>query len=183
MTQPLTENSPAAVLFENALRAAFNDGWTQGGREYTTNRGGLPWSDSVTKRDAPARLAAEHERLVAERTAELEARVKALEDQVYVPGVWKCDACGCGLVSTFIDATNGNMGPNNREETCPNNCGPMRRKTEREAGNELVDVCENADARIRRLEEALSEIQTITTGTFASRVNEIARATLENRDE
>ena len=29
-----------------AIRSAFNEGWREGGREYTSSNGGKPWSDS-----------------------------------------------------------------------------------------------------------------------------------------
>lgn len=75
-----------------------------------------------------------------------------LEKLVYVPGVWKCAKCGCGLVSTNIHAESGKFSANTSPQQCPNDCGPMWRRTEREAGNELVDRLEKMLERAEKAE-------------------------------
>jgi hypothetical protein len=70
--------------------------------------------------------------------AALKAEVTRLEKLVYVPGVWKCAKCGYGLVSTNLHPDSGRFSANNSPQQCPNGCGPMWRKTERDAGNELI---------------------------------------------
>lgn len=70
----------------------------------------------------------------------LRETILTLERQVYVPGCWKCDKCKLVIVSHTLHAASGHVRTNNKiPEGCMNGCGPMRRKTEREAGNELVD--------------------------------------------
>jgi hypothetical protein len=70
---------------------------------------------------------------------ELRAEVARLEALVYVPGVWRCAKCKMYLISTTLNVANGTAKANTEPQKCPNGCGPLWRKTEREAGNELCD--------------------------------------------
>jgi len=84
----------------------------------------------------------------------LRARVAELERLVYVPGVMRCAKCKLSLVTTILDANSGRFAADNSPQTCPNGCGPMWRKTEREAGNELIDQMDRAIANVRADERA-----------------------------
>lgn len=66
-------------------------------------------------------------------------RIAELENLVYVPGLWRCPKCKCGVHSTVMSAVSGAMRANVEPQRCPNDCGPMWRVTERDAGNELAD--------------------------------------------
>lgn len=90
------------------------------------------------------------------RADALAAEVERLEKLVYVPGVWKCAKCGCGLVSTLMHAESGRFAANTEPQQCPNDCGPMWRRTEREAGNELVDRCDEQAQRASTAEASLA---------------------------
>jgi len=101
-------------------------------------------------------------RALIREIAELEAKVADLEGKVYVPGVWRCPKCDLNLVSTELHAGSGAMRANNAPQDCPNGCGPLWRKSEREAGNELVDRLDGltdrataAEAKVAGLREAL----------------------------
>ena len=92
----------------------------------------------------------------AERIAELEAENARLEELVYVPGTRKCAKCDFVLVSNFLHAETGQISANDKPDDCPNGCGPLWRVTERDAGNDMVDRCEEqieartaAEARLR----------------------------------
>lgn len=69
----------------------------------------------------------------------LRNEVARLEKLVYVPGLFKCEKCKFSLISTTLNVSTGQACANNVSESCPNGCGPLRRVTEREAGNESVD--------------------------------------------
>jgi len=104
--------------------------------------------------------------LLAAALAASQARAAELERLVYVPGVWRCAKCKLNLVSTEMHATTGAFRANNSPQECPNGCGPLWRKTEREAGNELVDRLDGltdrataAEAEIARLWEARDAAQ------------------------
>lgn len=65
--------------------------------------------------------------------------LERLEALVYVPGLWKCAKCKCAVVSNRFNVARGTMYANKKPQQCPNECGPMWRVTERDAGNELAD--------------------------------------------
>lgn len=88
-----------------------------------------------------------------ERRHEAEAEVSRLEALVYVPGVWRCPKCQLSLVSTILDASSGRIAANKEPQRCPNDCGPMWRVTERDAGNRLVDDMDREVERRREAEE------------------------------
>jgi hypothetical protein len=114
----------------------------------------LARAGSMSSRDQLVRMITIMELLEAESGKEtaLRAEITRLERLVYVPGVWRCAKCKLSLVSTNLHADSGEMSANNSPQTCPNGCGPMWRKTEREAGNELCDKCED----LLKSEHALS---------------------------
>lgn len=66
-------------------------------------------------------------------------RIAELEDLVYVPGLWRCAKCKCGVTSQILNVARGDVRANNEPQQCPNGCGPLWRVTERDAGNELAD--------------------------------------------
>lgn len=84
------------------------------------------------------------------------AEIERLERLVYVPGVWVCAKCKLPLVSTILDAGSGRFAANKEPQQCPNGCGPMWRKTERDAGNELCKRLEDASDANERLRAELA---------------------------
>lgn len=103
-------------------------------------------------------------REAAQAITDLLARVEGLERreaellrQVYVPGLRKCAKCGCAVISTALDVTNGRAAAINGPQDCPNGCGPAWPVTERTAGNELCDRLELAEARAATLSASLGE--------------------------
>jgi hypothetical protein len=82
-----------------------------------------------------------------QRIAEQDAEIARLERLVYVPGVFKCAKCNLSLVSTTLNVAQNLAKANNEPQQCPNGCGPLWRKTERDAGNELCDMLEKNRAR------------------------------------
>lgn len=79
-----------------------------------------------------------------ERALAAEREVTRLDGLVYVPGVKKCAKCSCVLVSTNLHVPAGGFSADNSPQECPNGCGPMWRRTERETGNELCDRLDKA---------------------------------------
>jgi hypothetical protein len=79
----------------------------------------------------------------------LRAEVKRLDALAYVPGLWRCAKCTCSLVSTNLHVPSGGFSANTEPQSCPNDCGPMWRVTERDAGNEAID-------RLQKLQERLA---------------------------
>jgi len=97
-----------------------------------------------------------------EKIGELEAERKAREEAerlVYVPGVLKCAKCGCVLVTTILDASSGRVAANNAPQECPNKCGPMWRRTERDAGNDLCGRLDKEHERAESAERRLAEVE------------------------
>jgi hypothetical protein len=93
--------------------------------------------------------------------AELKKEIERLEKLVYVPGLWKCAKCKCTTVCTNLHVNTGGFSANNSPQQCPNDCGPMWRVTERDAGNELIDRY-SKDADHKRL--ALKELHELIDG-------------------
>lgn len=87
--------------------------------------------------------------LPRELLAKAVERIRELEALVYVPGLWRCAKCDCQVISTNLHANTGQMSANNEPQTCPNNCGPMWRVTERDAGNRLIDNADKDHERVR----------------------------------
>ena len=102
---------------------------------------------------------------MALRLAQAERERDEARELAYVPGMWECAKCGCVVVSTLISAETGQFAANRELQRCPNDCGPMWRRTERKSGNELIDrldteldKCKEAEARVEQLEAALRKI-------------------------
>ena len=95
----------------------------------------------------------------AERLDALEAENERLERLVYVPGVWVCAKCKLSLVSTLLDVSRGLFAANKEPQQCPNGCGPLWRKTERDAGNELCIRIDELAAENERLRADLDTAQ------------------------
>ena len=83
----------------------------------------------------------------------MKAENDRLEKLVYVPGVFSCAKCRVVLVSTTMHAHTGLMKANTEPQKCPNGCGPLWRRTERDAGNELCDRLEKAEAALAALQK------------------------------
>lgn len=133
MTNPTAPQAPAAPDFETEAR-----------KRYPTGEIGSIDHWSAAKRAAfiagcSFALASSS----AERSA-LEKRVGELEALVYIPGLWRCAKCGCSLISTNLHVQDGGFSANKEPQQCPNDCGPMWRVTERQAGNDLVDRLDKA---------------------------------------
>lgn len=88
-----------------------------------------------------------------------QARIRELEELVYVPGVWLCAKCGLRLVSTTMSALTGATAPNRNPQQCPNECGPMWRESERDARKGLVD---DLDRAFSERDEARAEAKRLT---------------------
>ncbi len=118
--------------------------------------GGPDGSTTLEQKPADARLLAAAPDLAR---ALLEARkeVARLERLVYVPGVWRCAKCKLVLISTNLHADSGLMSPDNSPQQCANGCGPMWRKTERDAGNELIDQMDALQAKMDKVREIADE--------------------------
>jgi hypothetical protein len=113
-----------------------------------------PWADVQRLTAELTRAGTERESL--ERLAEtLKDRVEKAEALCYVPGVLKCAKCGCVLITTNLHADTGQFSANNDPQRCPNDCGPMWRRTEREAGNELCDRLDSMNDKLKAAESSL----------------------------
>ena len=67
-----------------------------------------------------------------------EEEIKRLREWVYVPGEMKCAKCGFVCHKMILCATTGRVGVDTRETTepCPNGCGPLWRRSYKEADDE-----------------------------------------------
>ena len=94
----------------------------------------------------------------AQEFKRLNARIAELEALVYVPGLWRCAKCKFQLVQAVLSASTGAVHSHDKPgEKCPNCAGPLWRVTERQAGNDMADRCEQAVLRNLGLEAALLE--------------------------
>lgn len=85
-------------------------------------------------------------------------RIRELEKLVYVPGLWKCPKCNFQLMQASLNANNGSVTSMDKPgEKCPNCDSPLWRVTERQAGNDMVDRCEEQMNRAVAAEKALAE--------------------------
>ena len=95
----------------------------------------------------------EHINKLRDYAVAMKAENDRLEKLVYVPGVFSCAKCRVVLVSTTMHAHTGLMKANTEPQKCPNGCGPLWRRTERDAGNELCDRLEKAEAALAALQK------------------------------
>ncbi len=77
------------------------------------------------------------------------AALRDLDKLAFVPGLWRCAKCECQVISNTLHAGTGNISANNEPQSCPNNCGPMWRVSERDAGNRLIDNADKERERVR----------------------------------
>lgn len=119
-------------------------------------------------------------RVIQSELAPLLSEIARLEKLVYVPGVWKCAKCGCGLISTTLHVDVGAFSANNLPQQCPNGCGPMWRRTERDAGNELIDQMDSV--RDAALEQAAKVADRYATEAAESAQITAMRAAQEARE-
>lgn len=81
----------------------------------------------------------EGDAIAIHRMAGTDPEVVRLEKLVYVPGLWRCPKCKLQLISSTLHVNIGRLSANTEPQRCPNECGPMWRITERDAGNEVID--------------------------------------------
>lgn len=83
------------------------------------------------------------------------ATIQHLESLVYVPGQWRCAKCKFVLYRRTIDMAAGRIGVSetdrNRPEVCPNECGPLWRVSEREAGKDVSQFYFGANEELSAL--------------------------------
>lgn len=91
--------------------------------------------------------------------------IEALEKQVYVPGMRRCQKCKFTLMSNFMCASTGRLAPNDKSDICPNGCGTLWRVSEREVGNDMVDRAEEFLKRAVDAETKLATPVVFTTNT------------------
>jgi len=85
----------------------------------------------------------------------LDDELKRLRGLVYVPGAWRCDKCRFVLMKATLNAYDGSVSPLNDDGgVCPNCSTALRRFTEREAGNDMVDRCEALQTELAALRDA-----------------------------
>lgn len=90
------------------------------------------------------------------RLAELTRERDEARKLAYVPGMFKCAKCGCVTISTNLHMPDGGFSANNEPQRCPNDCGPMWPRTERQAGNDLCDQLEAMQRDLAAAREALT---------------------------
>lgn len=105
---------------------------------------------------------------VATLTAKLEAeraRATKAEEMAFVPGRWRCAKCALVLTSTNLHVSDGGMTANNEPHTCPNECGPMWRVSERderkEAQRSFIDLHEKSTRETARADAAEKEAKAL----------------------
>lgn len=125
--------------------------WHESGDEFDDDTDEVRWHEPINHIIAISLAAAR---------AEGRGEIERLEKLVYVPGLWRCAKCKCETVCTNLHVQDGSFSANNEPQECPNNCGPMWRVTERDAGNRLIDRIPEITAKARKaaLEEAIKAI-------------------------
>jgi hypothetical protein len=93
--------------------------------------------------------------------------VEELEKQVYVPGLWRCAKCKFTLMQANLHAQSGAVKAMDRPgEKCPNCDSPLWRVTERQAGNYMVDRCEEQMKRVVAAEAEVELLRAALQGMF-----------------
>lgn len=88
----------------------------------------------------------------------LSAELAEAKSQLYVPGRWRCPKCKFGLMQMKLRASDGAVGVRDDPgEKCPNCDTPLWRVTEREAGDELAERCQEYLQRAVKAEADLAE--------------------------
>jgi rubrerythrin len=88
-----------------------------------------------------------------------EDEVEKLRSQVYVPGLWRCAKCSFHLSQANLNMHDGSVtSRNDPGDKCPNCNVPLWRVTEREAGNQMVDRCEELLRRVQELEMIITDL-------------------------
>lgn len=85
--------------------------------------------------------------------------IARLRQLVYVPGLWQCAKCKFQLVQANLNADDGSVTSRDQPgDRCPNCNVPLWRVSERDAGNDMVERCEEwmkrataAEAELERL--------------------------------
>lgn len=93
------------------------------------------------------------------------------KEQLLVPGNFKCPKCNCGVVARNLYMKSGNIGPSDKPQICPNECGPMWGVTWKDRAIGLSKSCEKlrwelADKKRKNLE--LSDLIHAEDGYIAS---------------
>jgi len=115
--------------------------------------------------------------LPRELLAKAVERIRELEQLVYVPGLWRCAKCECQVMSTNLHAASGRISANNEPQACPNNCGPMWRVTERDAGNRLIDQADREQERVRPFVQGA--YHALRSYEFGNASTDLAKATAD----
>jgi hypothetical protein len=90
--------------------------------------------------------------------ARLSAELADAKSKLYVPGRWRCPKCNFGLSQFKLRASDGAIGVSDTPgEKCPNCDTPLWRVTEREAGDELAERCQEQMLRATKAEADLAE--------------------------
>lgn len=106
-----------------------------------------------------------------------------LASLVYVPGLWRCAKCKLDLIASVLSP--GGVSANEAPQTCPNECGPMWRVTERaqrqeaqKLFNEQFDQLSAFRTERDKLAEALRSLSFAaqTSGGVAGRDEQLVAA-------
>ena len=120
------------------------------------------------------------------RERQLEAEITRLEKLVYVPGLWRCAKCDFSILQSNLNARDGTITARDEPgDKCPNCDSPLWRVTERQAGNDMIDRCEEQIVRAKdaeeKLERAMAALQQIAA-MQAKEMAGVARTTLAALD-
>lgn len=129
----------------------------------------LPWDEltRLASLDRTPNAARRFRELgLAEARAALQAGAAAFVDEiarleklVYVPGLWRCAKCRFTLLQSNLNAADGSVTARDEPgDKCPNCNSPLWRVTERDAGNEMVDRCEQEMGKVAAATAMLERI-------------------------
>lgn len=101
----------------------------------------------------------EHQDALPYVAVQIATAIESLEKQVYVPGLWRCPKCNFQLVQSYLHAATGAVGMRDTPgEKCPNCDSPLWRVTERQAGNDMVDRCQEQMERAKMLDGVVEKL-------------------------